>query len=46
MARFALQSLLSELNLRPTARNNIFLGIDHALVLDNATGAVAQNHGQ
>jgi hypothetical protein len=40
MARFALQPLLGELNLRPTARDNIFLGID------NATGAVAENHGQ
>jgi hypothetical protein len=46
MARFALQSLLGELNPRPTARDNISLGIDNALVLDNATGAVAENHGQ
>jgi hypothetical protein len=46
MARFALQPLLGELNLRPTARDNIYLGIDNALVLDNATGAVAKNHGQ
>jgi len=46
MARFALQPLPGEFNLRPTARNNIFLGLDNALVLDNATGAVAENHGQ
>jgi hypothetical protein len=45
MARFALQPLLGELSLRETARDNIFLGLDNALVLDNATGAVAENHG-
>jgi hypothetical protein len=45
MARFALQPLLGELNLRATARDNIFLGLDNALVLDNATGAVAENNG-
>jgi hypothetical protein len=45
MARFALQPLLGELSPRETARDNIFLGLDNALVLDNATGAVAENHG-
>jgi hypothetical protein len=46
MARFALQLLLGELNLRTTARNNLFLGLDNALVLDNVTGAVAENDSQ